>query len=129
MGVGDTWINAIVGAVITVGLSFTSFSPLLGGGVASYLQSEPPARGANVGTISGVIAAMPLFVIMTLGFALLAAVPSESGGFHAEIELVLIFGLILSVMFGMILSMMLLWSVGLSTVGGYVGAYIHMESR
>ena len=121
MGVGDTWISAVVGAVITIGLSFTGFSPLLGGGVAGYLQAEPPARGAKVGAISGAIAAIPLFLIMILGFALFAAVPAGSGGVLSGFELVLIFGVMLP--------MILLWFVGLSAAGGYVGAYLHAETR
>ncbi|MCU4752542.1 DUF5518 domain-containing protein [Halobacteria archaeon AArc-curdl1] len=121
MGVGKTWINAVVGAVITIGLSFTGFSPLLGGGVAGYLQAEPPASGAKIGAISGVIAAIPLFLIIVLGFVLFAAVPAGSGGVPGGVELLVIFVVMLP--------MMLLWFVGLSAVGGYVGAYLHAEAR
>lgn len=121
MGSGETWINAIVGAVITLGLSFTGFSPLLGGGVAGYLQAEPPASGAKVGAVSGAIAAIPLLLLVILGFGLFAAVPAGAGGFHGGIEVALIFGVMLP--------MMLLWFVGLSAAGGYLGAYIHTESR
>ena len=120
MGAGDTWINAVVGAVITIGLSFTGFSPLLGGGVAGYLQAESPARGAKVGAISGAIAAIPLFLLMILAFVLFAGIPAGPGGVPGGVELVIIFG--------MMLPMMLLWFVGLSAAGGYVGAYLHSEA-
>ena len=119
MGAGDTWINAAVGAVITIGLSFTGFSPLLGGAVAGYLQAEPPAYGVKVGAISGTIAAIPLFLIMVLGFALFAAVPAGPAGVPGGVELIVIFVVMLP--------MLLLWFVGLSAAGGYVGAYIHTD--
>ena len=121
MGAGDTWINAVVGAVITIGLSFTGFSPLLGGGVAGYLQAESPASGAKVGAISGGIAAVPLVTILVLGFALFAAVPAGPGGVPG--------GVALLVIFLVLLPLLLLWFVGLSAAGGYVGAYIHAERR
>jgi hypothetical protein len=37
--------NAVIGAAVTVGLSFTGVSPLLGGGTAGYLQRESSKRG------------------------------------------------------------------------------------
>ncbi|MFC6727016.1 DUF5518 domain-containing protein, partial [Halobium palmae] len=36
----DRWVNALVGAVVTVVLSFLPFSPLAGGGVAGYLDAR-----------------------------------------------------------------------------------------
>lgn len=121
MNPGKTWVNALIGAVITIGLSFTGFSPLVGGGVAGYLQAEPPKRGATVGALSGVIAAIPLFLIMVLGFWMFVAVPGVHGGFPGGIELVVIVVVMLP--------MMLLWFVGLSAVGGYIGGYLHTEER
>ena len=121
MSAKNWWIHAVVGASITLGLSFTGFSPLLGGGVAGYLQAEPPARGAKIGAISGAIAAIPLFLLMVLGFALFAAVPAGPGTVPGGIELALIFV--------MVLPMLLVWFVGLSAAGGYVGAHLHAETR
>ncbi len=119
MGQGATWINAVIGAVITLGLSFTGISPLLGGGVAGYLQAEPPARGARVGAISGGLPTIPLFLIVVLGFVLFAAIPT---GFS------FLGGLELVVIFVVMLPMMLLWFVGLNAAGGYVGGCLHMET-
>ncbi|SNR44107.1 DUF5518 domain-containing protein [Halorubrum vacuolatum] len=119
MNPGNTWVNALIGAVITIGLSFTGFSPLLGGGLAGYLQAESPKRGATVGALSGVIAAIPLFMIMVLGFWLFVGVPGVHGGFPGGIELVVIVV--------MMLPMMLLWFGCLSAAGGYLGAYLHTK--
>jgi hypothetical protein len=56
--------------VVTVVLSFMGFSTLLGGGIAGYLQDEPPKRGARVGAISVGIAVLPVVLVRVLGFVL-----------------------------------------------------------
>ena len=119
MGRGQTGLNAFIGAVITIGLSFTGFSPLLGGGVAGYLQAQSPRTGAKVGAISGVIATLPVLFILALGVMFLPffgfgpGVPM--GGFG--------FGILALVM----VPMLVVWFVILSACGGYVGAYLHSE--
>ena len=120
MGNGQTWINALIGAAITLGLSFTGFSPLLGEGVAGYLQQESPKRGARVGAVSGAIATVPLLFVVVVGFGLFAAVPAAGGGLPGGVELMV-------VLFFM-LPMFLLWFVGSSAAGGYLGAYVRAES-
>lgn len=115
-----TWINALIGAAITLGLSFTGLPPLLGGGVAGYLQQESPERGAKVSAISGVIATVPLLFSMVVGFGLFAAVPVDGVGMPGGIELM--------IMLFLMLPMLLLWFVGLSAAGGYLGAYIRRET-
>lgn len=119
-----TWINALVGGVVTLVLSFTAFSPLLGGGIAGYLQNESPNRGAKVGALSGVIAAVPLVLIVLLGMTFWMAIPVVDSSFHlipGALELVIIFSIVLTVLG--------LWFVGLSAVGGYLGAYLRNEHR
>ena len=116
MGTGNTWINAGIGAVITVGLSFTGFSPLLGGGVAGYLQDETPRDGARVGAIAGGIAALPLLLIVLVGFAFFVGVPGVAGGMPTGVEFVVILLILVPIM--------LTWFVVLSAVGGYLGGYI-----
>lgn len=117
MGTGDTWINAAIGAAVTIALSFSGLSPLLGGGVAGYLQGEPPGRGATVGALSGVFATLPLLILLALGFVLFAAVSPVPGGLEVLIILVIM------------LPVLVLWVVGLSAAGGYIGAYLHEETR
>lgn len=123
MGEGDTLLNAAVGAVVTVLLSFTVFSPLLGGGVAGYLQAESTGRGAKVGAISGAIAAIPALLLLGLGLVFFlgtAAMGPGGFGLPGGVELLVVLFVLLPLLF--------VWSVGLGAAGGYLGAYLHQES-
>ncbi|MFC5369060.1 DUF5518 domain-containing protein [Salinirubrum litoreum] len=67
-------------------------SPLFGGAVAGYLQKVPPKRGAKTGGLSGVIAVVPILLLLTLGFALSHLQPAAFGvsggqrvGYHARV--------------------------------------------
>lgn len=116
----DTLYNAAVGAVVTIILSFTGFSPLLGGGVAGYLQGAPPKRGARVGAISGAIAILPMLLLGVLAMVVFA-IPMGTFGVPGALEVV--------IMLVVMVPMMLLWFVGLSAIGGYLGAYLQTERR
>lgn len=120
MGEGDTLLNAAIGAVVTVVLSFTGFSPLIGGGVAGYLQRGTPQGGAKVGALSGALAFLPFLLLFFLGFGLFAVV-SGSGGFGLPgfVELL--------VLLFLLVPLFLLWNVGLGAVGGYLGVYLQGE--
>jgi hypothetical protein len=107
--------NAVIGAVVTVALSFTGFSALLGGAVAGYLQREPPKRGARVGAVSGGLAILPVVLVLVVGFVLYLGRASVFG-LPGGVEL----AIILFVMFPLLFA----WTVGLSAVGGYLGAYL-----
>jgi hypothetical protein len=117
---GDELRDAVIGAVVTVVLSFTGFSALLGGGIAGYLQAEPPKRGARVGAISGGIAVLPIVLVLVLGFVLYLGQPSALG-VGGGLNLVII----LFVMFPLLFA----WVIGLSAVGGYLGGYLRSEAR
>lgn len=113
----NNWINAVIGAVITVALSFTGFSPLLGGGVAAYLQGESPSRGAKIGAISGIIAMIPVLLFAIVGVTLFAMASPMRFSPPGGVESLIIFAIMVPIM--------AMWIVGLSTAGGYLGAYIH----
>jgi hypothetical protein len=106
--------------VVTVALSFTGFSALLGGGVAGYLQNEPPRGGARTGAISGGIAVLPVVLVLVLGFVLYLGAPSGIG-LPGGIELAIILFVMFPLLFG--------WIIALSAVGGYLGGYVRSESR
>lgn len=120
MGEGDTLLNAILGAVVTIVLSFTVFSPLLGGAVAGYLQRGDRGDGVRVGAISGGIAALPflLFIFFFGGFVF--AGPMMRGGVGIP------GGFVILVLVAFVFAF--LWNVGLGGAGGYLGNYLAMES-
>lgn len=120
IGEPKTLRNAVLGAIVTVLLSFTAVSPLLGGALAGYLQREPPKQGVKVGAISGAIAIVPFFVVVFLGMVLVGMAGARTGlpgGMELAIILFVIFPLLAA------------WNVGLSAAGGYVGASIRQGSR
>lgn len=122
MGRGDTLLNAAIGAVVTVVLSFTGFSPLIGGGVAGYLQQESRKQGATVGAISGALAFVPfvLLVFLAFWFVVLAGQFAIGGfGIPGGIELL--------VLFLILFPLLILWNIGLGAVGGYLGTILREE--
>lgn len=121
MGKGDTLLNAVIGAVVTVVLSFTVFSPLLGGGVAGYLQRGTRADGIRVGALSGAIAAVPFLLLLFVfaGFVFTGSMMGDGMGIPGGFVVVLLFGFIFA----------LIWTVGLSALGGYLGVYVATETE
>lgn len=119
MGKGDTLLNALIGAVVSVILAFLPFSTVLGGGVAGYLQKGTRNEGLRVGAISGAIALIPIFLIASVfgGFFFLSMLGVGPRG-------ALGFGLL----FFLALVLLVVYTVALAAVGGYLGAYIASET-
>lgn len=121
MGKGDTVINAVIGAVVTIVLSFTGFSPILGGAVAGYLQQETRVSGAKVGGLSGALSFLPFLFFGFLFFGVFLGGPMMAGGMGVpggpELFIILFF----------IFPVFLLWSVGLGALGGYLAVYLREE--
>lgn len=108
----NTLLHALVGAVVSVVLTFLLLSPVLGGAVAGYLNRR---NGVRVGAVSGLFAAVPVVVVaLVLGsfsFGL------RSGGVvgFTNVFLVFLFA------FGVV------YTVGLSAFGGFIGVYLADE--
>ncbi len=119
MGQGDTLLNALIGAVVSVILAFLPFSTVLGGGVAGYLQKGSRNEGLRVGAISGAIALIPIFLIGSVfgGFFFLSMLGLGPRG-------LLGFGFL----FLVVLVILVVYTVALAAVGGYLGAYIANET-
>ncbi len=122
MGEGDTYINALIGAAVTVLLSFTGFSPILGGGVAGYLQRGDRSDGIRVGAISGAMAAIPFLLLFGI-FGVFMFTGSMMGpGMWSRMPRAIFFVFVLGFLFA------LLWNVALSAGGGYLGVYLATET-
>jgi hypothetical protein len=114
----DQTMNAVIGGVITIVLSFTGFSPVLGDAVAGYLNQRD---GVRVGVLAGLVALVPLIlgVFFLGGFV---GVFSMFGGRGAMMAggvglFFLLFGFVFFAVF----------VVGLSALGGYIGEYLYAE--
>ena len=114
-----TLVNAVIGAVFSVALSFIPGSTVLGGAIAGFLEGPNEREGAIAGALAGAITFIPF---LGIGF-LLAGVLSLGLLGGVPIEGVFLFTfVILSAGF-----FLLLYTVGLSLLGGYLGAYLARE--
>lgn len=117
VGTPNTLVNGIVGGVVGVILFFIPFSTVLGGAVAGYLEGGEPVDGVKVGAIAGIVALLPLLLVMAL-IGLLAPVAVGAGPR---------FPLALGVMLLFVVALVAVYVVGLSVVGGILGVYLHDE--
>ena len=108
---GSTWLNALIGAIATIVLSFTIVSPVLGGALAGYLERS---GGVRVGAIAGVIAAIP---VLLLGIAFVGLFPAWGGGPRVASLLFVV----------LLLFLVPLYIIGLSALGGYLGVYVRTD--
>ena len=123
----ETWLNAVVGGVVTLVLApVLPFAPVLGGAVAGYLEAGERgvrrASGLRVGAAAGTVAFVALLVFaVLLGnllFAVLTGLVGAPPGFVSGLGFaVFLFG----ALFGA------LYVVGLSAVGGWLGVRVSDE--
>jgi hypothetical protein len=113
---GEFWINAAIGALVAVAFSFVPVSPIVGGGVAGYLQQGTRTEGAKVGAASGLIAALPVFAVFTLLFGGLGLGVLLEG---SALGLALFWGIML---FGIVVTVLV--AGGMGAVGGYLGVVL-----
>ncbi|MFC6953214.1 DUF5518 domain-containing protein [Halorubellus litoreus] len=111
---GNTFANAVVGAVVALVLVVVPFSPAVGGGAAGYLQRGRVRDGATAGTVTGLIVAFPLFV----GVALLAPVFVFAPAGVPSIPMNPVAFVVLA------LTATVAYAIGSAAVGGAVGAYL-----
>lgn len=115
---GKTFMNAVIGAIVTIVLFFLPLSPVLGGSVSGYLQGGDQREGSKVGSLAGLMASIPLFLTLLLAVPLFVFAP---------------FGVpvmpVNAVVFAVLLLLLLLfYTVVLGTIGGIVGVYLAREN-
>lgn len=122
MSEGNTFMNAVIGAIVTIVTSpLLPLAPLAGGVVSGYLQGGDTRSGMTVGAISGLIAYIPLFFILLLlgnifAFFLAGGGPGPAvvgGAGLVVIIFIAIVGLVYVVVLGL--------------VGGFIGTYLNDE--
>ena len=117
----STGVNALVGGVASIVLAFLPFSTVLGGAIAGYLEGPETDAGLKVGLYAGIVAVVPLALFGFLfGGFFLAFTPmmGPRGGAIGALSIVAL------LFFGFLA---LLYTVGLSALGGILGAYLHRE--
>lgn len=105
--------HALLGTVVSAVTSFVPMSPVIGGGVAGYLERGDTERTISVGAASGVLLSAPFFIVglfaaagLVSGFASI-----EDGGFGVMVAALVVIGGLISL--GI--------TVGLGAVGGWLG--------
>ena len=113
----NTLLNALIGGIVGIVLSFIPFSTVIGGGIAGYLEGGGSTAGAKVGALAGLVAFVP-FVLIFGTVLFFAPVISGPG---PRVHLALGVSILLIVLFAAI------YTVGLSIIGGILGVYVKEE--
>ena len=117
MAEGDTLVNAVIGGIASILLAFVPFSPVLGGVVAGYLQGGDRGTGLRVGAYSGIVAAVPLALLLLFGSVLAGVALANDALLGAGVVLFVV----LIVIVGLI-------TVALGAVGGWLGNYLKYDT-
>jgi len=111
---GNTFPNAVVGAVASLVLVFLPFSPAVGGAAAGYLQRGTTRDGAAAGAVAGLLVAFPLFLLIVLLAPVLLFAPAGVPSIPTNAVVFVFLSTVGT----------LAYAVGSATVGGAVGAYL-----
>lgn len=113
----NTPLNALIGGVIGVVLSFIPLSTVIGGAVAGYLEGGDYASGAKVGALAGLIVLVPFVFLAGLMLFFMPMMGSPGPGSTVAFWVMLIFAL----------GFAAVYIVGFSSLGGVLGAYVKRE--
>lgn len=120
MATARTIVNAVIGALVAVVLSFVPLSPALGGLAAGFLEGPESREGLIAGTVAGLFMFIP-FALFGMVFMTFFGIGFGFGVAPASglLFVLLVFG---SIVFGL-----LVYVVGLSMLGGLLGSYLARE--
>ncbi|MFB6105856.1 MAG: DUF5518 domain-containing protein [Halobacteriaceae archaeon] len=107
----STLVNALLGGVVGVVLAVLPFSPVLGGGVAGYLEADDARNWVAAGAIAGVVMLVPLFFVMMFALFVLGI-----GMYGSTLALGMV--TVFVFLFGAA------YTVGLSLLGAYLGTVL-----
>lgn len=104
---------AVLGAAVTVIVSFLPFSPVLGGGLAGYLERSESDRTVSIGALAGLLPVLPVLVLLVfvLGGLVAGLLDVEQSVSATVVGASLFFALLLVATIG----------AGLGALGGFVG--------
>lgn len=110
----NTLLNALLGATVTVTTAFlVPLSPVLGGIVAGYLEGADAGSGLKVGALSGLLALIPLLIVVPLGLLLFVLEPIAAAGVLILVTIAIGF--------------LAVYTVGFGMLGGLLGVYLYRE--
>jgi hypothetical protein len=126
------YVNALVGALVMIVFSWIPFAPVVGGAIAGYLEADAPSatrsansRGLRVGALAGLFAAIPALLVVgfvgsifTVGWLGVAATGDVALAPGLGIPVVA------WVVVGFVIVVSVAYHVGLSALGGWLGAEI-----
>ncbi|MUV88536.1 hypothetical protein GJ629_00415 [Halapricum sp. CBA1109] len=110
----DTAAIAIAGGVVSLVTSFVPLSPIIGGIVSGHLRGGAGRDGVRIGAYAGLVAALPLTLVVLIALGGFAVVASEVG-LAASISVFVGVAILFSALVGVA------YMIGLSALGGYIG--------
>jgi hypothetical protein len=111
---GNTFLNAVVGAVASLVLVFPPFSPAVGGAAAGYLQRGSTTGGAKAGAVTGLLVAFPLFLLVAFFAPVFLFAPGGVPSIPTNAV-----GFVVLAAVGT-----LAYALGTAALGGAIGAYL-----
>ena len=118
---GKTFLNILIGAVVTLVVSVVpavqAIAPVVGGGVAGYLQKRGIGGGIKVGAGVAFVFMIPAILLIVVFSSFIAAVVPMVGA-----------GMLTGTVLFIVLIVVFFWTLVLAIVGGAVGGAVAGES-